>query len=287
MTIRMVFAIIILALCCSAAMATPTFYPVTGYVLAPDAHLAPADAIQVSAAYVATEGESEFQGLVPLFPCHGRGFDVRGVAGLSPKAEAGIGWLSVNKDPGSAGAFSLAAKYQLYHNLDTKLAVAAGLMYSGWSSDMEVFPIEDVKLPSVTTLYVVADKEWENFSQMGWKWTGTIGLAFDSFSATQQEFIAPITGTRGFSPGGEVTAETFLTPFLGLKTSNGDWTFLADLKLQQKNEGFIYSDTAWSLAARKSFSDAVTATAGLTSFNIPYSDAQTGWFLDISYQFPK
>lgn len=284
---------LMLFLCCSAATATQNLNSATGYVLVPDASVAPNDSVQVSGAYLATEGKSELSKLQLSAPCHGRGFNLRAITGIGEKAEAGIGWLSVKKDPGTASAFGLAGKIQFYHNPDTKMALAAGLLYRSWTTNMTIHTSVDdfdADLPNVTTLYLVLDKEWESFSEMDWKWTGTVGLAYDSFSSSRQKSATwPFYEDPDLpiSADGTIESKTFLTPFLGVKTSNGDWTFLADLKLQEKNKKFIYSDTAWSLAARKSFAESWTATAGLTTFNIPYAKSDVGWFVDVSYQFAK
>jgi len=289
-----VFALIGLALLlgCTAAWATQNLNSATGYVLMPDAGIAPTQLVQVSGAYVASEGTNELTKAGLSAPCHGRGFNFRALTGLSDRAEAGLGWLNVHKSVGDASAFTLAGKAKLFEKPECKLALSAGLLYRSWTADMTVVVSGDdidVQLPNVTTLYLALDKEFECATECEWTLTGTLGLAYDSFSTATQHAAWPFADIPGIpiDSDGKVASQGFIMPFIGVKASNGEWTLLGDFKPREKKGSFIYANTAWSLAARRTFAENWTATFGFTNFNLPYTSSKSNYFLDVSYRFGK
>lgn len=284
---RLLVSALLLAAACSGAMAVQTLNSASGYVLLPDANVLAAKAVQLSAAYTATEGTSELNKLGAVMACHGRGFNLRAIAGLGDKAEVGVGWQNVHKSSGDANAFTIAAKARLMEKPEEGLTLAGGLLYRAWNTNMTIHGF-DADFPNVTTLYLVLDKSFPSAGESGWVCSGSIGLMYDHFTSAQQSLgIETVVSRLPIDGFDTVRAQGFVSPFIGARATKAGLTILGEYKPQLKKEGFFYQSATWSLAARKEIKPGVTATAGFTNFNIPYTDADTGWFVDISYALPK
>lgn len=270
--------------CCTGAVATQNLDSASGYVLMPDAFVAPVGEWELSAAYVVPRGKSELSKLEGGFVCDGNGFNLRALYGIAPKTEAAIGWQSISKDSGDASAFTVAAKTNLMSNMST--ALAAGLIYRAWNADMQVvnpfFATVDADLPNVLTFYVVLDKTWI-LSAGSTK--ASIGLAWDSYSETSQDTGgAPIVPFGPVSTDGTIDSTSFLKPFFGLSTTTSGWTVMFDYKLRSESGGFTYQDTFWSLSARRDLSANLTGTIGMMTWNIPYTESAPGFFIDLTWR---
>ncbi len=268
-------------------MAVQTLNSASGYVLLPDASVMAAKNTQLSAGYVATEGTSELSKLAPIMPCHGRGFNLRAITGIGGQVEAGLGWQNVHKRSGDANAFTLAAKARIMERPGSGLTLAGGVLYRSWNTDMKV-RFFDADFPNQTQLYLVLDKSCPGGGESRWTFGGSIGLMYDHFASASQQFAVEETVSRLPVSGlGTIKAQDFIEPFIGARASRGGLTILGEYKPQLKKDGFFYQSATWALAARKDIKPGVTATAGFMNFNIPYTDADTGWFIDISYALPK
>jgi len=283
-------------LCCTAAFAAQTVNSASGYAQAPNAKVLAQGTVEVSGAYVRSEGSNELLKLLPS-PCDGNGFNLRASAGVSDRVEVGLGYLGINKDIGDAHAFTVAGKVSLYQKPESKLAISAGAAYRHWSCDM-VAPLPfdgglDIGLPSVFSMYLVADKGWDAVAGSPWSWVTTVGVVYDSYSSSQQGMgiLAAVAAPEGaviiLDGNTEIPRETFVRPFLAVEASKGDWSVLADFKPRLRKSGFTYQSEAWSLAVRKTLPNELTVTAGVTNFNLPYTDSNPGVFVDLSYKFNK
>jgi hypothetical protein len=152
---------------------------------------------------------------------------------------------------------------------------------------------DKIDLPSVFSVYLAADKGWGAVAGSPWSWVTTVGVVYDRYSSSQQEMavgptaLAGVVNPLAITIDGTVTAESFVRPFLGVQASKGEWSVLADLKPRLRKSGFTYQSEAWSLAVRKTLPNQLEVTAGLTIFNLPYTDSNPGIFVDLSYRFNK
>ena len=273
---------------CSAASAAQTLSSATGYVQVQDASVADPGEIEVSTSYVRCEGTG------PMSPgggFSGNGLNVRLTGGVGDRSELSIGYLSVDNAYGEARALTVAGKVRLFYNRHAQLALVAGALYTNWSSDVAIgldWPFWfartlELGLPSVVSVYVALDKGWGSEGESGWRTTTTHGLIYDHYSSSTQTLIHglpfPSTST------GDIRSSSFLKPQFGVKVTNGDWTILGDYKpeLSIGASTYAYASQVWSLAVRKKTAGDWAATAGVTSFNLPYTDSAPGFFLDVSY----
>jgi hypothetical protein len=243
----------------------------------------------LSAAYVGSDGTNDLTKAGLAFVCHGNGFNLRALTGLNEKVEVGVGYLNVDKNVGDAHAFTIAGKVKLLEKPESNSTLSAGLAFRNWSADMTIeVSGEDVKadLPNATSLYVVWDKGWGQGVESAWDWTTSLGLAYDSYSSSHLEtsyFFGDVEGIP-IDSDGTVASESFIEPFVGVKLTNGEWTILGDYKFRERKGNFNYASAIWSLAARKEINPGVTATLGITNFNLPYTDSDPALFLDLSYR---
>ena len=283
---RCAITALVVLLCSAAALATPNLNQASGYVLVPDASIAPDGQWQYSLGYVVPRGKSELTKLTLSLPCDGTGFDLSALSGIGGRAEAGIGYHIVNKDAGDANAFTLALKTRITDDPDG--GISAGFSFRSWKTDMKVdFDTvfggsADLDLPNVTSLYVVMDRKW---AVEGNAYTASFGLVYDSYSRTSQGINgSPLVVPFGpVDAQGTISSKHFIRLFLGAGITTGEWTFLADYKPAEKSGGFKYQDTFWSVAARRAVDETLTATAGFTTFNVPYTKSDPGFFLNLSY----
>jgi hypothetical protein len=274
------------------ALAAPSLGVPSGYVFLPSAQLAPMDAWDVGLAYIHTAGDNQLGQLADPggLPCDGDGFILRGITGLSPKVEVGAGLQYIDKSYGSALAWILSAKAQVWEDPAQELSAAVGLLYRDWSTDMtgEISGGElEVELPAIFSAYLAVDKSWSTADGES-EGTATLGVMWDSFASTQQVttsglVILPIGWP--ISPFGKVDSKAALTPFFGIEWAQGDLTFLGEYKPKLDDNGFNYADDLWGLAVRKQVNPDLTLTAGVTSFNLPYTNADPGFYLDAAWVF--
>ena len=183
---------------------------------------------------------------------------------------------------------------KLYENPDYELAVSAAALYRNWSSNLALNVPGDtinVDLPSVVSAYLALDKAWGSAGDADWRWTTTVGLIYDHYTSSSQTFQsgAPFAVPPGFpvSSTGVIASEDFFKPFIGVKATNGEWSVLGEYKPRLQWGNFNYATEVWSLAVRKELTVNWAATAGVTNFNLPYTDSDPGFFLDVSYKFGK
>ena len=129
----MLRSIVVIALVlglCGAAFAVPSLNVASGGVQLPDASVAPKGAIEVSAAYVRSEGTND---LVPELNggCNGNGYNARVLGGIFNRVELGAGYLGINKEIGEANAWTVAAKWKIIDKPDAGLGLALGAAYRG------------------------------------------------------------------------------------------------------------------------------------------------------------
>jgi len=284
-------------LCCTAAFAAQTINSASGYAQAPDAKVLPQGTVEVSGSYVRSAGINDLVNSIALPPpCDGNGFNLRALAGVSDRVEIGLGYLGINKEIGDAHAFTVSGKVSLYQKPESKLAISMGAAYRNWSCDMRTTIVVytlDMDLPSVFSVYLAADKRWGAVAGSPWSWVTTVGVVYDRYSSSEQG----MGGADGLNLAGAVTqiiitdgnvpAESFVQPFLGVQASKGEWSVLADFKPRLRKNSFNYQSEAWSLAVRKTLPNKLEVTAGLTNFNLPYTDSNPGIFVDLSYRFNK
>mgnify|MGYP001140059873 CR=1 FL=1 len=294
MLMKVMVAALTLAVCITAAAAAPTLNNASGYVQLPDAAVAEKGQYILSAAYVESEGDNELSVLGPALPCTGEGYNLRVLTGLGENSELGVGFLNIDKDSGDASAVTVAAKYVIFTKPESKMALAVGASYRDWSADIEMeqaLDILEVELPQVTSIYLVLDKEWDAAPEQEWVFTTSLGVSWDHYSDSNQEwdsgapFIVP-DDVPIDSPG-EVEGDSFISPFLAVKAVNGDWTLMGEYKPRLDEDGFNYASEIWSLAVAKQCKSNWAVTAGITNFNMPYTDSDADWFVDISYAFGR
>jgi hypothetical protein len=273
----------LLIIACGGAMAAQNLNSASGYVLTPDASIAPMGQWQFSGAYVVPRGTSELSKIQGLFPCDGTGFNLRALYGIGEKTEAGIGIQNIDKDAGDASSLTVAAKMSLLDRAEGGTGLAAGISYRSWGADMSIeaggFTL-DADMPNVLSLYVVLDREWKVQENT---WSAGVGLAYDTYTSTSQEGTPLMEAWGPVDENGNIDSKGFLRPFIGASLTTGEWTFLFDYKTDAKSGGFKYQDTFWSIAARRAVSDGLTATAGFTTSNIPYTDSDPGFFIDLTW----
>jgi len=300
----------VFSICCTASFADTNLNMATGYVLQPSASVLPANQLQVSGAYVASEGTNELSqlGVGPVV-CHGRGENVRLLYGIGNRAEIGLGWVQIHKAIGSANAFDPSLKIKVVDQPKSNFALSLGGYIRNWNTDMrigeeEIFsvihpaaygffaPPVMVDLPIVQSMYLVMDKTWRPASKSSPTISASIGLACDHYGRTNQQFTPYYYDGGDMMPGYldigvvQIPGHTFYEPFVGAQVKFPcGCAILADYKTKEQSHGFDYQSATWSVAARKSIGKDLTATAGVTTFNIPYSDAKAGWFADLSYTF--
>jgi hypothetical protein len=135
------------------------------------------------------------------------------------------------------------------------------------------------------------DKKWKEPVGKDWLAKTTIGVIFDHFGDSKQKlesglpfFVVP--ADLPISDTGKVKSQGFVSPFIGLMAINREgWALMGEYKPRLRKDDFSYASEAWSVAVRKSFKDNLTATAGFTNFNVPYSDSNAGIFFDVAFAF--
>lgn len=292
------FFVILLLLCCGGgAFAAQSLNSATGYGQLPSAAVAPTGEIEISGAYVRTAGTNELSALRGSYPCDGKGFNLRALAGVTKHFEFGLGYLKVDKSYGNATAFTVAGKAKLMEKSEQGLSVSAGASYRSWSSDLRKEIPADLDtlimdLPSVTSLYLVLDKDWPKTAADSWQGKASLGVVYDHFSDSQQRlasgipyFVVP--DDFPISSAGKVKSENFLSPFVALQLSNGDWSLIADYKPRLEKSNFKYASEVWSAAVRKQCRLGLAVTAGVTNFNLPYTDSDGACFIDFSFPVGK
>jgi hypothetical protein len=302
-----VAVIVLLAFCCSAAVATPTLNLASGYVQLPDANVLKMGEMQFSAAYVATEGESELSDplLIPM-PCEGDSYNLRLLAGIGGRTEVGLGYQKVHKIVGDARTFTFAAKANIHENAASGLTIALGASYRNWVTDMEAAPSGlitvvgplgairgphlDVDLPAITSVYLAINKDWGKMSEGDWSLQTTLGIAYDHYTSTRQDLadFFPAIASGGIEFDGsslKIPAQSFLKPTLAVQAGKSDWAVIGEYKPELSNAGIKYASAAWTAAVRKQLDPKWTATLGFTNLNIPYSDSNAGIFFDVSLAF--
>jgi hypothetical protein len=279
------------------ALALPTFAAPSlgvpsGYIFLPNAQIAPRDVWDTGLAYLHTAGDNQLGALIDpsALPCDGDGATLRGITGLSQTVEVGAGLQYINKEYGSALACILSAKAQVWEDAAQGMSAAAGLLYRDWSTDMtgEILGGDlDLELPSIFSAYLAIDKSWSTADGEA-DGRATLGVMWDRFGATRQVstsglVVFPISWP--FDPDGSVDSKAALTPFFGIQLRQGDLTFLGEYKPGIDTGGFNYADDLWSLAVRKQVNPDLAVTGGLTSYNLPYADADLGFYLDAAWVF--
>jgi len=288
-------AVLLILLCGAGAFATQTLNSATGYGQMPSAAVAAMGEIELSGAYVKTAGTNELSALRGSYPCDGSGYNARVLGGVGDNLELGIGYLKVDKDYGDATAFTVAAKTKIMAKSEQGWSLAAGASYRDWSSDLRKAIPADMdtlimELPSVTSLYLVLDKDWKGADS--WQGKASLGVVYDHFSDSQQRlesgapfFVVP--DDFPISDTGKVKSQSFISPFVGLQFSRGEWSFIGDYKPQLEKDSFKYASEIWSAAVRKSCRSGLVVTAGMTNFNLPYTDSDGAFFIDLSYPIGK
>ena len=274
------------------ALAAPSLGVPSGYVFLPNAQVAPMEAWDVGLAYVHTAGDNQLGALdVSSGPlCDSDGFVLRGITGLSETVEVGAGLQYVDKSYGSATAYILSAKAQVWDDAVQGLSAAVGVLYRDWNTDMSFDTFSgsiDMELPSIFSAYLALDKAWggEEGEAAG---LATLGLMYDRFDSARQVsntgwVVTPMSWPIDFD--GTVHSKTAFTPFLAIQLTQNDLTFLGEYKPKIDDNGFNYADDLWGLAVRKQVNPDLTLTAGVTSFNLPYTNADPGFFLDAAWVF--
>ena len=298
---KLLMTALVLGLCCPAVMGAQTLNSASGYVQLPDADVQSRGTVDLSAAYVRSEGTNElselFPELEPPMPCDGNGWNVRALGGLWDRFEIGGGYLQIDKELGDAKAWSVAAKYKVYENCAKDAAIAVGASYRDWDSNMAVIVSDgyyedtlDVELPQVFSAYLAWDKRWVEADESNWGVKTTIGVMYDRYTSSQQKTAFPfLVVPPGYpvSRTGVVAADSFVSPFFGVKLDKGGWNLMAEFKPRLRKDRFFYAKDIWSVAVGKDFGSSLSAKAGVTNFNLPYTDSDPGFFFDLSYRFGK
>lgn len=292
---KIVVALALMALCCAAASASVGLEPASGYIHTPNAQVVSTGSIVGYASYVGTEGSNELGRLTSLpVPCHGNGYTVGAVGGIGGKAELGVSFTSIDKSLGNASAFAVAGKWQILNEAKSGWNLAVGASYNNWTTDMKITdPLLDVvsfDLPAVTSVYVAADKS-STPTCGGIKLVkGTIGLEYVNFSSSQLSNTStnPFFGPGiPISPLGRVEGDSFISPFIGARADFGKWSLLGEFRPELETNGFNYQSTLWSVAAQARIGGSTLATAGVSTFNLPYTNTDPAFFFEVSQKFGK
>jgi hypothetical protein len=293
MRIGTVALVIIMA--CAIATAEPTLNAASGCVQLPNAEVAKAGGINVAVDFINSTGINELSQLGFYAPCQGNGFNARTTVGFGSSLEVGLGYLGVFKEIGTANALTVGAKYKFYEDPGNSLSFAIGATYRDWDADMSVFEMYsfiDFNLPTVTSAYIAMDKTFGVPADCEYTTVVTLGLMFDHYAAAQQTIkYMPIgvQSTRAYAidEGGEVENAEFFSPFIAFKTTNGNWSLKGEYKPELRKDHFTFSSDVWSIAVSKRVTPNLTATLGLTNFNLPYSDSNAGLFFGLSAALGK
>lgn len=291
---KILIALLLVAVWCSGAAAAVSLEPASGYVHLPDAQVASRGAIEAFAAYVTAEGTNELGRAMTMgFPCHGNGFTIGAVGGIGQNVELGVAYTSISKSIGDANAFAVAAKWQFYSNAASGLAAAVGGSWRNWNADMDRETAIDVihlDLPTVTSAYLALDKTWRPASASICSVSGTVGVAWDNFGDTQQtsDSGSPFGGTDvPISPTGVVASDSFVSPFIGIRVDAPKWSVLGEFRPALECGGFDYQSVLWSFAVRGQVAPSTALTMGVSTWNLPYSDSDPAFFLEVSHCFGK
>ncbi|HEY3418228.1 MAG TPA: hypothetical protein VGM23_15230, partial [Armatimonadota bacterium] len=118
----------------------------------------------------------------------------------------------------------------------------------------------------------------------------TVGASLDWYTGAQQALQSGSTTFNipaglPISASGKVESAQFFQPFAGLEAGNGKLAILAEYRPKLEKDGLIYNSAVMSLAVRKKLTTGITATVGMTNFNIPYTDSDLGVFADLGFHF--
>ena len=289
---KVFLAALIVSMSCASAPASVGLEPASGYVHLPDAQVVGAGGIEGFAAYVTAHGTNELSRLSAPIPCDGNGFTLGAVGGLGKNAELGVSYLSIDKSSGNANAFTAAAKWRFVDRADSGLGVAIGASYRTWNSSMRVagdMTEIGLELPEVWSVYLVADKTYKPCAGSVKSVAGTIGVAYDSFSSAQQSYdvIAPWGPNIPIGYDGIVWGDSFVSPFVAARAAFTKWSVLGEFRPRLETDGFSYQSTLWSLAVSAKFSEATSATAGVSTMNLPYTRSDPAFFFEITHRFGK
>ncbi len=291
--IKVLLATLIVAMCCTGALASVGLEPASGYVHLPDAQVVQAGNIEGFAGYVSTRGTNELgRAIIPPI-CDGNGYTLGAVGGLGRKLELGVGFTSIDKDAGNADAFGVAAKWRFFDRPESGWALALGASYRNWNTDMQVSQFGDVislDLPAVTSIYLAADKTFRPCTGSVQRVIGTIGVVYDDYSSSHlsSEGDFPFSAYDvPISESGCVAGDSFVSPFIGARVEAAKWSLLGEFRPKLETDGFSYQSILWSLAVNARIGDSTSATAGVSTFNLPYTRSDPAFFFEITHRFGK
>lgn len=263
----------------TATLANPTLTgPVGQGLLMPSADTPGSGGVQLGASWYATDGSSEVRKLSVGAPCNGDGLSLRGAFGLGDRAEASVGFLTIDKSRGEADSIGFGLKYRVRQTDDSALALGAS--YRSWDSDLWMRLPGGVSfapqgLPDVLSVYAVGTKEL-SVSDRG-VLTGSLGLTYDHYDRAAS-VLAPIPWPPPpgipIDPDLTIREEGFIRPFASLEF-RGDcgWSIAGDFRFKEEEGRFKYSDTTASLTVRKAMEDGWGLEVGYHTFNVPWTDA--------------
>lgn len=292
--IRLLLAALILAMCCTGALASVGLEPASGYVHLPDAQVVPAGRIVGYAGYVSTKGTNELGRVnTMMVPCDGNGFAVGAIGGLGKGMELGAGITGVDKSVGRAGAFAAAFKWRLSGE-KAGYRVALGATYRRWNTDMAIAEppsnVISLDLPAITSVYLVADKDFTPCAGSIKAVTGTLGVIYESYSSSHlsNELDLPFFNPSiPVSLSGCVSGDSFVSPFIGVRVEAAKWGILGEFRPKLEADRFSYQSALWSIAVNRRIGESAIATAGVSTYNLPYTVADPAFFFEVAYQFGK
>ncbi len=253
------------ALLSGAAGAAPSHFGPTGVVATPTADVIGAGQYDVALDYIKWD---EFGEDVTSWP-------VRLVAGVSDKAEVGIGYTSWSDSAPTMKIIPLNAKVMIAPESGSTPAIAIGAAYGTFRDAQLLNPAfaDDVK---VTTVYAVATK---TLTEVDNEDTGEAGV-----NGTVRASLGLMYNKYADSTSGSATK-----PFLSLDytTSSGKTTLAAEYKVKEKISG-LKESTLSSVVLRHLFRPDLWAEIGLTNawYTVANPDCgQHELFIGIGYRW--